>query len=112
MDHILSKAAADVLSERQRQIASEGYTATHDDAHAEGQLARAAACYALAADAKIYDLDKTRPAWAESYIPPVSRYWPWNWQCWKPSTKRRDLVKAASLLIAEIERLDRKNGAS
>jgi len=34
--------------------------------------------------------------------------WPWNMVWWKPKNYRRDLVKAAALLVAEIERLDRK----
>lgn len=35
--------------------------------------------------------------------------WPHSWaSCWfKPTNRRRDLVKAAALLIAEIDRLDR-----
>ena len=34
-------------------------------------------------------------------------YWPWEPRWWKPKNPRRDLVRAAALLIAEIERLDR-----
>ena len=34
-------------------------------------------------------------------------FWPWDGNRWKPSTPRNDLIKAAALLIAEIERLDR-----
>lgn len=33
--------------------------------------------------------------------------WPWEAQWWKCAHPRRTLVKAAALLIAEIERLDR-----
>jgi hypothetical protein len=33
--------------------------------------------------------------------------WPWDLKWWKPTTPRRDLVKAAALIVAEIERLDR-----
>jgi len=33
--------------------------------------------------------------------------WPWGGFTWKPTTPRRDLVKAAALILAEIERLDR-----
>ena len=37
--------------------------------------------------------------------------WPASWSTdwWKPKTPRRDLVRAAALLIAEIERIDRKD---
>ncbi|USI81344.1 hypothetical protein [Pseudomonas aeruginosa] len=37
----------------------------------------------------------------------VPQAWPWDEQWWKPSTARRDLVKACALALAEIERLDR-----
>ncbi|HHG5326055.1 TPA: hypothetical protein ACPWPG_001447 [Pseudomonas aeruginosa] len=37
----------------------------------------------------------------------VSLAWPWDEQWWKPSTARRDMVKACALALAEIERLDR-----
>jgi hypothetical protein len=33
--------------------------------------------------------------------------WPWDRKWWKPTDRRRDLVKAAALILAEIERLDR-----
>ncbi|MEB3421767.1 hypothetical protein VK682_24660 [Salipiger manganoxidans] len=33
--------------------------------------------------------------------------WPWDRKWWKPTTPRRDLVKAGALIVAEIERLDR-----
>lgn len=112
MEQFLTKAAVDVLAERQRQIKSEGFTPEHDDLHAEGQLARAAAAYAVAADTAAYEADKSRPAWNESYIAGVARMWPWNWALWKPTNKRRDLVKAAALLLAEIERVDRTASAN
>ncbi|SUU02078.1 Uncharacterised protein [Acinetobacter baumannii] len=35
-------------------------------------------------------------------------YWPWDDCYWKPKSPRQDLVRAAALLIAEIERLDRE----
>ncbi|EMM2964108.1 hypothetical protein RFP09_002664 [Pseudomonas aeruginosa] len=37
----------------------------------------------------------------------VSLAWPWDEQWWKPTTVRRDMVKACALALAEIERLDR-----
>lgn len=33
--------------------------------------------------------------------------WPWNGRWWKPTNRRRDLIKAGALIVAEIERLDR-----
>lgn len=91
-----SFAAADVLAERQRQIEAEGWTPEHDDQHDAGELALAAACYA-------YNTADPDP---EGYGR-VPYGWPWVREWWKPTTTRRDLVKAGALILAEIERLDR-----
>ena len=87
-------AARDVLAERRRQIEAEGWTLDRDDEHTRFELARAGACYAEYGN------------WpAHSEIPPNS--WPWPAAWWKPTNYRRNLVKAAALILAEIERLDR-----
>lgn len=91
------KAWGDVLDERQRQITAEGWTRTHDDEHTDGELAAAGATYALSAANCVVEM-------------PYSKTWPWQNAWWKPTTQRRDLVKAAALMIAEIERLDRLEG--
>lgn len=84
-----SAAARDVLAERRRQIEAEGWTPEHDrKVNAHGELAKAATCYA-------------------SVYPLAASYWPWDLKWWKPSGRRRNLVKAAALILAEIERLDR-----
>ncbi|AGR46356.1 hypothetical protein [Pseudomonas aeruginosa] len=88
----------DVQAERRRQIEAEGWTPEHDDAHSHGQMARAAACYALAGSSAPNDGTAALL---------VSLAWPWDEQWWKPSTARRDMVKACALALAEIERLDR-----
>lgn len=61
-------------------------------------MARTAACYALAGSSAPNDGTAALL---------VSLAWPWDEQWWKPSTARRDLVKACALALAEIERLDR-----
>ncbi|EPY8485824.1 hypothetical protein ACXG99_000308 [Pseudomonas aeruginosa] len=92
------QAWLDVQAERRRQITAEGWTPEHDDAHSHGEMARAAACYALAGSSAPNDGTAALL---------VSLAWPWDEQWWKPSTARRDLVKACALALAEIERLDR-----
>ena len=87
-----SQAVLDVAAERRRQIEAEGWTPEHDDEHGAGEMAAAAACYALNAAGCGCE---------------VARNWPWDRSWWKPSTARRDLVKAGALILAEIERLDR-----
>lgn len=93
----MSKAIQDVINERQRQISVEGHTPELDDKYDTGELAEAAGCYALHA----HDEDKSR----KTFVP---AWWPWDKAWWKPKTTRTDLVRAAALIIAEIERLDRK----
>lgn len=92
------QAWLDVQAERRRQITAEEWTPEHDDGHSHGQMARAAACYALAGSSAPNDGTAALL---------VSLAWPWDEQWWKPSTARRDLVKACALALAEIERLDR-----
>ena len=88
----MTHAARDVLSERQRQIEVEGWTPEGDAAYRDGELADAAACYA-------------RPRYRMGETCPPE--WPWAGKWWKPTDRRRNLVKAGALILAEIERLDR-----
>ena len=97
----LSKAAQDVLAERQRQIETGGRTPEHDDAYKSCELGRAAACYAHAATLTPADREEMISVRA------VPLTWPWHENWWKPTNRRRDLVKAGALILAEIERLDR-----
>lgn len=95
-------AIRDVLAERERQVAVYAFTAKHDDeTYATNELARAAACYALGTDA-LATMEATD--WHRTTRTEV---WPWDNEWWKPKGTRRNLVKAAALIIAEIERLDR-----
>ncbi|MDR1310632.1 MAG: hypothetical protein LBK01_01975 [Burkholderiaceae bacterium] len=80
MNTQLSQAAKEVLAERQRQIEVKGYTHEHDDSynHLTGRLV------GLALERIFRCVNKTE----ENY--------------------RICLVEAAALLLAEIERIDRK----
>lgn len=109
----------EIAAERWRQITGEGFTLSHDDAHVDGELARAAAAYALIASfapsKRTAIFSRTQ---AEGDAEKELRYirsslfneiWPATWsESWlKPTTRRRDLIKAAAMLVAEIGRLDR-----
>ncbi|MEY5098664.1 MAG: hypothetical protein RJA36_1383 [Pseudomonadota bacterium] len=98
-----SQAALDVLAERRRQIEREGWTPEHDDEHDSGQLAAAGSAYALAAADHLHPLSQGDGCY-DVHATPMA--WPQDWE-FKPDTPRRMLVKAAALLLAEIERLDR-----
>ncbi len=88
--------ATEFAAERRRQVVVRGYSEKHDDeVNAHGQLAEAASCYIRATSER---------SWSST--------WPWRREAFKPGAntiegKRRDLVKAGALLIAEIQRLDR-----
>jgi hypothetical protein len=97
----LASVVAEIEAERRRQIETEGWTPRHDDEHSEGDLAQAAACYARsAANPGLYHRAN------------VPTGWPWDAFWWKPTDQRRDLIKAAALIVAEIERLDRARVSS
>lgn len=102
---VLSPAIYDVVSERIRQQEVEGWTAEHDDGHTKGELARAGAAYAIHAGYT----DAVRKERTEKWNNQPPMVWPRQWDraWWKPKDRRSDLVRAAALLIAEIERLDR-----
>lgn len=87
------RALADVAAERKRQIDVKGWSLAHDDLHTGGELAMAGATYAVLGSGRS--------------VP--HGMWPWrNEGEWpKPETRRHDLVRAAALIVAEIERLDR-----
>lgn len=101
MSSSLYHALADIEEERWRQMKAEGWTHEHDDKHDNGQLGRAAVCYAMSGSKPFYTTLSEPPAW-----------WPWTKFWWKPTDRRRDLVKAGALIVAEIERLDRINDAT
>jgi len=89
-----SKAVNDVLIERVRQLSQEGYDAKHDDAHIHGELALAAAAYLGHSLAHVV-LDTATEL--QALAPWAIRY----------KTPRDSLIKAAGLILAQIERLDR-----
>jgi len=100
---------AEVLDERARQI-SKGYTLEHDDAHQRGELVQVAAAMSLAAITKHeHELNQSvPPGFPGSGVVP--------YPCMTPDLipdypVRRSLLVAATLLLAEVERLDRLRDA-
>jgi|PlaIllAssembly_1097288.scaffolds.fasta_scaffold136512_1 hypothetical protein len=89
-----------IAGERDRQAApknygGEGYDAQHDDNydHRHGELAQAAACYAIPPTAR------RQPAWPSTWLRRHDKR--------KKHSRLRQLEIAAALLVAEIERLER-----
>lgn len=88
----------EIEKERRRQVSEEGFDKEHDGRYPLGTLAAAAACYAANARHEIY---KRHPN-------PFS-FWPFDMYWWKPKSRRRDLIRAAALIVAEIGLIDRRN---
>lgn len=119
----ITEALRDVALERERQSLphgvdrgagfGEGWSNDHDDRHNRGELAAAAGVYALAAARLTGETQPDDRFRHDGVIPAnLSGFWPWAAGWWKPSGGvRRMLVKAAALILAEIERMDR-NGSS
>jgi len=94
-----------ISKERERQINKEGWTKEHDAEHCFGELANAAACYAMTDFYKNRDMVSI---WCEDGTTRrVPVMWPWDGQWWKPTQNDRikELVKAGALIAAEIDRL-------
>ena len=97
------KSGAELIAqERARQISEEGWDSNHDDNYnGEGQLAMAAACYAV--DKIVYE--------REEHLREVKYFdlWPWD----DKHDKREDhdskkrLIIAGALIAAEIDRIQR-----
>ena len=88
-----------IAAERRRQQRKEHWTAEHDDQHRSGQLAVAAACYAV-----------------NKGVMPVAVLtigerdaWPWDkvWDKRRKHDRIRSLQIAGALIAAELDRLKR-----
>ncbi len=86
-----------IANERRRQVTEEGYTEEHDDGHEHGQLALAAAAYAIPTG---------------SYRASREMVWPFEADSLSPSPddvegRLHELTKAGALIAAEMDRLIR-----
>ena len=92
-----SRGMKDVLNERGKH-AGKGFDDKHDDEHKNGEIAYAAIAYASDAISKEDGASKWVAAFNKAIEP---------WPIAYARTPRTNLVYAAALLIAEIERMDR-----
>lgn len=88
-----------ITDERKRQIEVEGWTPEYDDLHTEGELADAAAIYALTKQSRVF-LKDSEADYSELI-------WPFNpeWLKFSPDNRIKELAKAGALIAAEIDRL-------
>lgn len=114
--NVISKAARDVIWERNRQINVEGWVPAHDDTHVLFEMSRAAAFYALHTAAEVLpEPTQDAPSGRYGLFLTADQAWPPQWDnaLWKkPKDARSNLVRAAALIVAEIERLDRAAAAT
>lgn len=98
------------ISERMRQVVHENWTAEHDDAQIDSQLARAAAAYALPDSQR----EMTYRVCTDCSTANVPEEWPYDWEpSWfkpaqnplNPVERLRELDKAMALLAAEKGRI-------
>ena len=86
-----------IANERKRQVEKEGYSLEHDDMYVNGELSKAASCYATPKRGHV-----------------VPSEWPWGDEWWKPRKEDTidgridELKKAGALIAAEIDRLNRQ----
>ena len=96
-----------IARERLRQVSQEGWTLEHDDKHSYGELAKAAAVYAIVEQTNVIRILENLRSFG----------WPWDREWFKPFAKPDGtfpevdrigcLVKAGALIAAEIDRLQR-----
>lgn len=90
----LARISAERKRQRSRQRGGEAWSASHDDGHRFGEIALAAAVYAIPPEKR----DRTL----------MASLWPRYWT-FKPreDDRIRELEKAGALIAAEIDRLER-----
>lgn len=99
----MTDAIEQIRLERKRQVEKEGWSHEHDDSHDNCQLAMAAAAYA--SPTQLYSKE-------ELYVGRISFVdaWPFEGESLDGKggkTRRQQLIVAAALIVAEIDRLDR-----
>jgi hypothetical protein len=90
-----------IAQERKRQIESEGWSLEHDKQHDEGQLADAAAVYAMDEGTRSYlDISWGNDEWLN--------IWPFELESLKikPEDRIKELTKAGAQIASENERLN------
>jgi hypothetical protein len=91
----------EIAAERQRQLTIEGWTEEHEGRVSWQRLLPASL------STSIYSAPKSGPAPAMPHQRPTSRCGHWDDAWWKPRDGRQNLILAAALIVAAIERLDR-----
>ena len=101
----MHKIFRQIEQERQSQIAKD-YDDAYVDAHNSGEISRAGSIYAwaasLALDSGIESVEALRDLW-----PCLRARFPWEDSAFRDDGPRQNLIKAATLIVCEIARMDR-----
>jgi hypothetical protein len=99
----IEEGAVLIAEERDRQVHVKGHDNEHDDKHGNGQLAIAAACYAVnSTSASCLHIGHVSSGMVVDAFP-----WDKKFDKRGKQTRIRELVKAGALIAAEIDRLQR-----
>ena len=106
-------AVTELAGERAQQITEEGFAPEWDDRQDRpADLALAAAAYAAFSAMENEDTREHHRQSLWGFVPGFSgiigQLWPWPAQWFKPGDRRRELVKAGALILAQLERLYRE----
>lgn len=99
--------AGEIKKERERQVSEEGWASEHDDKHTDCSIANAAACYATSyRELMVRTSSENDPLGLRDHYETV---WPWHeyWNKKYQHDRKRQLVIAGALILAELERLER-----
>lgn len=119
IDTIDVSVCEEIKAERLRQQRQEGWTTAHDDEHSSGELSVAACCYTYPRPLVVYEkhrvqLNSSRGSDPNCYFYDYANveeaHDPWPFEEGHKRHKhprRRQLIIAAALIVAEIERMDR-----
>lgn len=102
-----SPAIASVLRERLEQVERHGYSPAHDAEHEEAQIGQGALAYVCAGLAiEMGDtFEGEEAARSAAYLDGAVGIWPWESELFRPTDYATCLVKAAAMLIAELDRV-------
>lgn len=94
-----------IADERERQKSEEGFSPKHDDGYISEELAAAAACYAAPPRYRMFAKFRRGQNRDLASVPVM---WPWDSVWWKPKDRKSDIIRACALLVAEYERIVRR----
>lgn len=91
------------IRQEYRQLTRDGLPPQEADQYIDGSITHAAGAYLSIATTSFYPL-----ALREILQRDAKELWPWSEESWNPSAApRKNLIRAAAYIVAEIERLAR-----